>query len=184
MSVVYMRSSKGEVLALDATVNVTKSRNNTLTKSSVQSGAQISDGFTIGNPSITFSGVCSYTKIKRTGEEAPPTPDKLNVILDEMILSKERFTLYGNNLIPTLSDVVILSYSLVQSIYENAIDVTITVEQVFISKSAQKTRITAPAKSTNGDVTEEEGLGQGNKTQQPEAQKISYLQSLRNEGLF
>lgn len=186
MTVVFMVSTKGELLSLDSTVNVSKNRSNSLTKSSVMTGAQISDGYIIGNPSVTFSGICSYTKINRGRSEgnSPPDPDKFNVILDEMVLSQERFTLYGNDLIPSLDDVVILDYSINQGVFENAIEITITVEQVFVSESAQKTRVTVPSANTNGDVTEEQDLGQGNKTQQEESRTLLRTLADSAGGLF
>lgn len=176
MAVVFMKSPSGDLLTLDAITEVSKSRSNSLTKSSVMSGAQISDGYTIGNPTITFSGICSYTKVGVGRHPAvPPTPVELNTILDEMVISEERFTLYGNDLIPTLNNVVIKDYGIVQSKWLNTINVTITVEQVFVSESATRTRITRPAADTNGDVTEEQDGGQGTKTQIKEEDKETLL---------
>ena len=178
MASVFMVSNKNKVLSLDSTEKVSKSRNNTLTKSSVMNGTQVSDGFTVGNPSITFNGICSYSKImkKSEGNDAP-TPAELDLILDEMVLSQERFMLYGNELIPSMKDVVIISHNVVQAVYENAVEVTLTVEQAFVSNSAQKSRVTKPSVKTKGDVTEEQDLGQGNKTQQKEEVKESLLTS-------
>jgi hypothetical protein len=170
MAVVYLKSDTGRIVAIDATQKVTKSRRNSITKSSVMSGAQASDGYTVGNPTVTFSGVCSTTKlaINRTGSiEATqyPTPTELHDLMEEMILSEQRFTLYGNNLIPTLEDVVITSYDIIQEKWIDSVEVLITVEQVFVTKQAQETVISVPNKASEDEISYESDKGTGSATE-------------------
>jgi len=173
MSSVYMmprvsNETTNVFFALDITTEVSKSQSNALTKSSVMDGSNFSDGYTIGNPSITFTGICNYHKINRNIPGfITPNPREFSVILDKMIASFQRFTLYGNNLIPTLPNVVITSYQINQSKYSESMEVTITVEQVFVSERAQTVRLTKPETATSSDldVTENSDSGDGSKTE-------------------
>lgn len=174
MTTVYMFSPEsGDLFTLDTVTVVTKTASNTLTKSSVMEGASIGDGFTKGNPQITFNGLCSYNKIARSvqsptlQEQFIPDPTAFNLLLDEIIDSYQRFTLYGNDLIPDLTDVVIVDYTLTQSQFIDTIEVSLTVEQVFVSRRAIRSRITQP-EQLNGsdlDVREKVDSGKGSKTQ-------------------
>ena len=170
MSSVYMHSPvSGDLLTLDTVVNVNKTASNTLTKSSIMEGSSVGDGYTKGNPKISFSGLCSYNKIIRNPveDEIIPDPIAFHLILDEIIDSYERFTLYGNDLIPDLAEVVIVDYSITQNRYIDTIEVSLTVEQVFVSERAVTSRITQPekAKGSDLDVREETDSGKGSKSQ-------------------
>jgi len=181
MSSVFLISHENDFFALDVTTDVAKSQSNSLTKSSVMDGTNFSDGFTIGNPSISFSGICNYNKIDRgiAGFKIP-NPKEFSVLLDKMIASFQRFTLYGNKLIPNLDNVVITNYQITQNKYSDAMEVSLTVEQVFVSERAQEVRLTKPSKATSSDldVTEKTDSGDGSKTEVEEeaaARTKSYL---------
>ena len=170
MTTVYMYSpASGDLFTLDTVTSVNKTASNTVTKSSVMEGAAIGDGFTKGNPQVSFTGLCSYNKIVRNPveDELIPDPIAFSLILDEIIDSYERFTLYGNDLIPDLHEVVIVDYSITQNQFIDTMEVSMTVEQVFVSERAIRTRITQPEKTKGSDldVTEKSEEGKGTKTQ-------------------
>lgn len=171
MSVVYLRSNNGSLLALDVTTNVSKSRSSSITSSSVQSGASVADGYTLSNPTLTFSGVCTATKIRETkGDSYFLHPYDLDLEINSMMESQEKFILYGSDLIPNLEDVVITNYSTTQSQYEDTVDVNITVEQVFVSEAARLSDFTksiqvAPSSKSNGAYENEVNSGDGKKTE-------------------
>jgi hypothetical protein len=155
MSLVYLKSQDDEILALDSVTEVSESQQNSVTKSSVMSGAEASDGYTIGNITVAFSGICTYSKIPRsTASVTAPNPKELNALLKKMVNSQTRFTLYGNDLIPTLNEVVITGFSVTQSRYSNAVEVSVALEQVFVTDAAQATRITKPTKEAEEELPE------------------------------
>ena len=169
-----MLSTKGEALALDVTTEVSKGRAANITSYSIQDGASRADGYTVGNPSISFSGVCTYSKIRpNDGDIKYLNPSELDKVINEMIESQQRFTLYGNDLIPTLDQVVITDYSINQSDKINAVEVSVTVEQVFVSETSKKSTFTEsikPSVKTNGAYSEETDNGDGKKTEQVNAE--------------
>jgi hypothetical protein len=182
MAVVYLRSNNGAFLALDVTTNVSKTRSASITSSSIQSGASIADGYTIGNPSITFTGLCTDTKIRtKDGTDDFLNPFDLDLEINDMVESQERFILYGNDLIPNLEDVVITNYSVTQGQYLDTLEVTLTVEQVFISESARLSDFTStlkPSSTTNGAYEQEKDNGDGKKVQ--EDVELSFSERIYN----
>lgn len=160
MTVVYLKSSDTEILTLDSITSVEKSQSNSVTKSSVMSGKQASDGYTVGNPTIAFSGICTYSKLKRTNQIiTPPTPEELDKIVTRMINSQTRFTMYGNALIPTMKDMVITDYRIMQDKYSNAITVSMALEQVFVSDAADVITISRPTKEAKPELPENSKSG-------------------------
>lgn len=170
MTVLSLIDSDGEVLLLDAVTSFSKQRSNSVTESSVMSGANVGDGIRIGNYQATFSGVCTTTKIRRRGptEVLPPTPLELDAMLERMVLSQKRFTLYGNHLINTIPDVVITSHNVLQEVFEDSVTVSISVKQVFVADAATQATITIPSKQAAPEIPKEEKKGAGTKTVTPD----------------
>lgn len=132
-------------------------------------GSQVSDGYIIGNPQVTFSGIVSYSKIRNNA----PTPQEFQIYINELIQSYTRFTFYGNALIPSLSNCVITNINVVHTNYSDAIEAVISLEQVFVNKPAIKTEIyspIAPSVTTEGELAAKEDTGDGNKTQVDESE--------------
>ncbi len=163
MAVVSFVSKDGsQIVCLDATTDVTYTRGNTTTQQSVMSGAKVSDTYRIGNPQISFNGVCTYSKsVSQTGN---PTPRELELLINELITSYTRVDLLGNSLIPSLNDCVILNFSIKQDEFLDAITVSLTLEQQFISNGAVVTSISVPSSSTQGQNSSTVDGGNGSKT--------------------
>ncbi len=164
MAVVSFMSKDGsKIVCLDATTDVTYKRSNSSTQHSVMSGANISDTYRIGNPTISFSGMCTYSKGLR--QKGNPTPKELEKLINELVESYTRVNLLGNSLIPSLNDCVILDFSVHQADYLDAVMVDITLKQQFISNRAVVTTVKAPSKSTKGSAADNKNGGSGKKSQ-------------------
>ena len=181
MAVVYIIDATGDnIIAFDATEEASYSRQNSVTKSSIQSGAKVADGMTLGNKMVTFSGVVSYSKIR----DFAPNPRDLEELVGDMIDNYTRFTLQGNHIIPTLEDCVITNFSMVHSKWENAATAVISVEQVNVSNQAMKTSIVLPNPSatTEGQLSSEVNTGSGSKTQQTEQRSRTLFGAAAEKG--
>jgi len=181
MSSVYILNKNGTgIIAFDATTKTDYTRRNNLTKSSVMSGAQVSDGYTIGAKVISFSGVVSYSKIRNE----TPTPEMLQVYIDEVINSQTRFTFNGNKLIPSLDDCVIIASDVNHDRFSDAVTTSITVEQVFVTKTAVTTTlILAPSSTTNGELADKKENGSGAKTEVPKSKSKTLFKRAADNGI-
>lgn len=181
MTVLSLIDEEGDVLLLDAVTTLSKSRNIAVTKSSVMSGAEVGDGIRVGNFTASFSGVCTTSKIRRRGptEVLPPTPRELDVLLQKMVDSQKRFTLYGNHLIETIRDVVITNHVVTQEAYLDSVIVAISVEQVFVSEVARQATFTLPAKEAADQIPKKEEKGAGTKAESPDWREVYRSPSLQ-----
>lgn len=173
---VYILSVEKDVIAFDATTSTNYSVNDSLSKNSVMSGAQVSDNTQIGNPQVTFTGLVSYSKIR----DFAPTPKELLDRVEELRLSRTRFTLYGDTKIPTLQDCVFTSFTLEDSTYSDGVMATLTVEQVNVTNAARVTSIKEPTPSsgTNGQLASETDKGEGTKTKEDDEKAETLFKDL------
>lgn len=165
MAVVFLYAKDGTTLiALDATTSIERTRSAQMTKSTVQSGATISDHYHSDLPSVSFSGLITESKIRNT----TPTVDTFVSLVDALIDAKTPFTLYGTDdgAIPSMDDTLITNCTVVRGIRNlNSLEVSFRCEQLDISKTAKTEAITLPAKTTNGQLASETKAGVGTKTE-------------------
>ncbi|QXN60112.1 hypothetical protein KUA24_45 [Vibrio phage HNL01] len=143
MALIYFVSQSGDIIALDGTESVEVSKDNSVSKSSMMDGTTISDGYSEGNKVISISGKVTYSKSLRQQLDGTPTPLQFQRLIQQTERNHERFTLrtYKGSwpLLDDIKDCVIASNSVSITEYLDTIDVTLTIEQVFVSKSARTT---------------------------------------------
>ena len=168
MSVVYLLSKDGEnIIALDCTTNVSRTRSNSITTNSVMSGANASDTYTIGNQTISFTGLVTYNKTANSATDSPD-PLEFQTLLNDLVRSYTRFDLFGNDLIPTLKDCVLTEESYTQDTFEDTIRVSLSVTEVFVTDPADRTSLTVtPSVTTEGQLADEKDGGSGSKSVVP-----------------
>lgn len=168
MSLVYFTSVDGDtIVTMDSETDITFSRSNTSTKHSIFKNADISDGLIEGNVIITVTGVVTYSKTPRQSLRNP-TPIEFQNLIDQVVRSQQRFTLYsskaGHELLKDVSDCVITDQSISISRWSNSITATLTFESQFITDAARVTYL--PPVPDNPSYTTEKGNGKGSTTGQ------------------
>lgn len=161
MANVFLTNKQGDILALDCTQTVNKVRSNSLSESSVMSGANISDGYTIGNRMISLSGLVTYNKIGGLSENTFD-PLEFQVELDRLVEDHTRFTFYGNELIPSVKNCVILSDEVIMDNFADTIRVNLSLKEVFVSEAATKDIIiVTPTKEAEEEIPNSTDTGNG-----------------------
>lgn len=164
MAVVFLYSVDGEVIALDATTDVTYTRSASATKSTVIDGSSIADHYHANLPTIAFSGIVTGYKLR----EGTPFVSEFVQIINELMDSGTPFTLYGteDNAIPTEDNMVITNFQVIRN--QNTMDsleVALSLEQMDISSTIKLTDVTLPAKNTDGQLANNVSTGGGTKTE-------------------
>lgn len=187
MAFYYFLSKDGEdIICLDAERDISVTRNNTASTSSIMSGAVKTDGFEIGNRVITINGVLTYSKSPRQKIDGNPTPLSFQRLLDELIKSKQRFTLFsnkrGDQLFDDIDDCIILNHS-VQSRDLNSITASITIQEQFVTDAARTTTIPPKLSSeVEAGLSKESDQGSGTSTETSEEDTANYT-GLKRLGL-
>lgn len=180
LGLVYLTSVDGTtVIALDATESVDWVRSVSVSTSTIFNGAKISDHVHPDLPSVSFSGVISFSKIR----DDFPTPDKFMVLANELIDSFQPMTFYGteDGAIPSLAQCYITDLSVNRGMTTaNALAVNISLQAIDISTSIEVTRVTQPSVKTNGQLSDEANTGDGTKT---EVSDVKFTQQAQKEGL-
>ncbi|WP_021024330.1 phage baseplate protein [Salinivibrio costicola] len=181
MAFYYLLSKDGDnIICLDAENNISVSRNNTASTSSIMSGAVKTDGFEIGNRVVTINGVLTYSKSPRQKIDGNPTPLSFQRLLDELVKSKQRFTLFSNKrgeqLFDDIDDCIILSHS-VQSRDLNSISASITIQEQFVTDAATVVP-NAVISAKHPGLTQESDQGSGTST---EVEASDYINNTRSE---
>ncbi|AUR87562.1 hypothetical protein NVP1101O_151 [Vibrio phage 1.101.O._10N.261.45.C6] len=164
------------VICLDATTSVGYSRENTSTQHSVMSGATVSDTYRIGNPQIAISGLCTYSK--SASQRKRPNPQELEREINKIIENYTRVDLTGNSLIPSLADCVILSVSVTQDRYLDAVNVSLVFEQQYVTNKAKVGKIKVPSSKTGGQNNATANGGSGASTAVGEKKEQEYKKTL------
>lgn len=183
MADIFLKSLDGQyIISLDAVTSTDKSRQNSVTQSSVMSGAKASDGYTIGNYTVNLSGLITYNKIGTLDGTDTPDPLEFQKQLEELENNFTRFTLYGNSLISRLDNCVISGSTVTVDRYSDTINVSLSITQVFVSQQATETIIINPTKSSEQEVSSKEDKGDGSKSEDTEEKSVGVLKSLTTAG--
>lgn len=180
MAFVYFLSTDGEnIICMDAETDISVQRSNKVTSSSVMTGTNRSDGYEIGRKSLSISGVITYSKTPRQKFQGNPTPLQFQELLEELVLSKQRFTVYSNKqgeqLFDDLDDCVIVNHS-VQSRDLNSITANITVQEQFVSDAARVTTLPPKlSKEVEAGLSDTKDQGKGTSTEAGEEVKETLL---------
>lgn len=189
MAFYYFLSKDGEdIICLDAERDISVTRNNTASTSSIMSGAVKTDGFEIGNRVVTINGVLTYSKSPRQKIDGNPTPLSFQRLIDELVKSKQRFTLFSNKrgeqLFDDIDDCIIVSHS-VQSRDLNSISASITIQEQFVTDAARTTTIPPKLSSeVEAGLSKESDQGSGTSTETSEEDTKNYTLGAKilNEG--
>jgi hypothetical protein len=175
MAIVYFISKEGNIFSLGSEDNITVSQSNKSSKSSIMAGRSASDDLEEGNKVLSISGVVSYTKTAKQESDGVPNPLEFQRMLDSVVSSGERFTVYtnkaGRSLLDNMKDCVVIDRSVTVDKYSNAITASVTFEQQFITDSATKTYLPPQKSSSVNNLASEDGTGTTTKTTQPEAER-------------
>lgn len=165
MAIAYFYSNDNKTkISMDAETSLTYSQTNTSTKSSMMSGAPASDGYTIGNKTVTLEGLVTSSKTPYQ-ESNNLSPDDFRKYIEETIQKRTRFTVNfdfpenGTRLLDSVSNCIITNIRYVIDKYEDTMTVSLTFEEQFISPAATETVLTpkqsaaaAKSYSTTGDA--------------------------------
>ena len=180
LGLVYLSSVDGTtVIALDATESVDWMRSVSVSKSTIFNGAKVSDNIHPDLPSVSFSGVVSFSKIR----DDFPTPDRFMVLANQLIDSYQPMTLYGttDGAIPDLAQCYITDLSVNRGMTTaDALAVNISLQALDITTSISATTITQPSVKTNGQLSDVSDTGTGSKTN---INEIEFTQQALKEGL-
>ncbi len=178
MSLVYFINDAREIVCFDGETSVSVSQTNDVASSSVISSRNIADDVHEGDIIINISGLVTYTKTLTQLNNKNPNPQEIIRRISEVIASRSRFTLYATDsrypLINSYDDCVIASWSYALDESEDTIEVEITFQQKFVSKSAKKSYLPpSPSKSTDGALASKGNGGDTGKTQVEEKQRTT-----------
>jgi len=138
----FISNDDEDIICMDAESNINVSRQNRASTSSIMTGAVVTDGFDIGNRTISISGVVTYSKTTRQKVAGNPDPLQFQQRLNQLIKSKKRFTLFSNKqgevLFEDIDDCIIVNHS-VNSKSLNSLECTLTIQEQYITDAARKT---------------------------------------------
>lgn len=176
MAVVSLFWNSGAI-ALDVTREVTKSRSAQYSQATIfYSGGKVSDNYRPDLPSISFSGVVTYTKT--TQSDTYKEPSDFSKLLDDMMDSQDLiyFTGTADNAIRDLNNCVITAYSLSRNVrYSDSLEVSLNLQQLDLSTGVQKTTISKPRDDAQGLTTDDPNKSSQGKTTEnsPQIQSTS-----------
>ena len=144
MGLAYFISDDGEsVISLDCEQEINLSKSVNVTESSVMSGKTVSDGYREMNKVLQISGKVTYSKSANQLIDGNLDPFEIQEALDSSIRNHHRFKVYTDEndsnipLLKSIEQCVIQQYTVTLSRYVNAIDINMTIKEVFVSKSAK-----------------------------------------------
>ncbi|AUR84722.1 hypothetical protein NVP1063O_055 [Vibrio phage 1.063.O._10N.261.45.C7] len=175
MAIVYFISKEGNIFSLGSEDNITVSQSNRSSKSSTMQGRTASDDLEEGNKTLSVSGMVSYTKTARQESNGIPDPITFQRMLDKVISSGERFTVYtnksGKSLLDNMKDCVVIDRSVTVDRFSNAITATITFEQQFITDAATTTYLPPQKSESVKNLASVDDSGNATKTTQSEEER-------------
>lgn len=185
----YFMSTDGRnIVTLDCEDGITVSQSNTTTRNSVMTGKSISDSFIRGNKTVDVTGVVTYSKTPSQINDGNPNPAQFTAHVENMINSRQRFTLFADQsyskLLRDVEDCVIASWNYVVDEYEDTITVSMTFEEQFVSQAAQVTYLAPkPSKEAAKSIQDKEGGGQTSKENVEPEERKTLLKHGFDEGL-
>jgi len=166
MSIFTLFASDGSSISLDAVTDITRTRSATTTTSTIFNGSSISDHYKAGLPMWSVQGVVVATKSRVSN--SLHDPQKFRMLMDQYMDSETRFRYVDSNQdlsFGNAKDVVILDYSITRNAkYGDSLLVSLSLQQLDISTSVQKTTITNPNSANDGTLSEPESRAPNGKT--------------------
>ncbi|CAH9012605.1 conserved hypothetical protein [Vibrio phage 424E50-1] len=187
MSIVYFITEDGNsIVALDCEEAVSVSKQNSVSKYSVMSGKNVSDGYSEGNKVISLSGKVTYTKSASQQTQGTPTPIELQEQLDSFSENHYRFRVYTDNsslpLLKGIDNCVLGGAVVTLGGWKDTIEVSMTIEEVFVSKSATTTFL--PPIPSDPKANPDPIKGTGGKTEVSDKEKGTIFYNFKTYGNF
>ena len=151
MSVFIKNNNGSTVIGMDAVEVVTYSRSVNVATTTMFNGAKISDHARSDLPVITFNGIVTNTKV----DQKFLKPNEFRKALDTLVDSGQLMSFYGtrDGAIPNLKRCYLTSFEVSRGITEeDSLLATITLRQLDINNSLQKTTLYAPSLATDGQM--------------------------------
>ncbi len=186
MSKAYIIAPDGEtVICLDCEQNISVSRENQITSKSIMSGKEISDGYTTGLKTVNMSGIVTYSKGLHQQDNLNPIDFQRQI--DSLIEGKQRFTLYTDKSVELMDDIedcVIESCSVNLDRFLNAVTVTLSVRELWISQAATVGTLFLPPEQSAGANADGSSPtnGKGGKTEVEEKERVTILRGVEEDG--
>jgi len=151
MSVFIKNTDGSTVIGMDAVEVVTYSRSVNVSTTTMFNGSKISDHARSDLPVITFNGIVTNTKV----DQKFLKPNEFRKALDTLVDSGQLMSFYGtrDGAIPNLKRCYITSFEFSRGVTEeDSLLATITLRQLDINNSLQKTTLYAPSQATDGQM--------------------------------
>jgi hypothetical protein len=151
MSVFIKNTDGSTVIGMDAVEVVTYSRSVNVSTTTMFNGSKISDHARSDLPVITFNGIVTNTKV----DQKFLKPNEFRKALDTLVDSGQLMSFYGtrDGAIPNLKRCYITSFEVSRGVTEeDSLLATITLRQLDINNSLQKTTLYAPSQATDGQM--------------------------------
>ena len=186
MSIVYFITEDGKsIVALDCEEAVSVTKQNSVSRHSVMSG-NASDGVTEGNKVINLSGKVTYTKSASQQTQGTPNPIEIQDQLDSFSRNNYRFRVYTDQtslpLLKGIDQCALGTSTVTLGGWTDTIEVSMTIEEVFVSKSATTTFL--PPVHADGKSNTTPKKGSGGKTEVPPKEVRSMLLNFTEYGNF
>ena len=177
MSVFIKNNDGSTVIGMDAVEMVTYSRNVNLSTTTMFNGAKISDHARSELPVITFNGIVTNTKV----DQKFLKPKDFRQALDNLVDSGQLMSFYGtrDGSIPNLKRCYITNFEVSRGISEeDSLLATISLRQLDINNSLQKTTLYAPSQNTDGQMTSNpDSSKSGSKTENTKEVRKTFFKS-------
>lgn len=178
MSVFIKNSDGSTVIGMDAVEMVTYSRNVNVSTTTIFNGAKISDHARSDLPVITFNGIVTNTKIDKKFLK----PSEFRKALDSLVDGGELMSFYGtrDGAIPNMKTCYITNFEVSRGITEeDSLLATISLRQLDVNNSLQKTTLYAPSQATEGQMADNpDSSKSGSKTENTKEVRKTVLKSL------
>ncbi len=177
MSVFIKNNDGSTVIGMDAVEMVTYSRNVNVSTTTMFKGGNISDHARSELPVITFNGIVTNTKV----DQKFLKPNEFRKALDTLVDSGQLMSFYGtrDGAIPNLKRCYITNFEVSRGITEeDSLLATITLRQLDINNSLQKTTLYAPSQATDGQMSSNpDSSKSGSKTENTKEVRNTFYKS-------
>lgn len=184
--VFFLAEDNKTKIKLDTESSIQVNLPSTVSKTSIMSGQTASDEVIEGNATISISGIVTYAKIKeRQGVDPVPNPIELQNHIQDTRRKRRKFTVFvkdsGQPILEDYENCVISDVSFVVDRFSDAITVSITFEQVFVSETARKTYL-APQRKESVKPSTAETTDSGQTTKTEEKESLSLFRTIEERG--
>lgn len=177
MSMIFFKDMDGTTrVCLDNTASVNVSMPSTTSSSSTMNGSTVSDEVIEGNVTIAITGKVTYAKME--SQKGNLNPIEFEKAIQATRRNRRRFTVYynikGQPLMESYKNCVLTSCDFTIDTYSDTITVSITFEQIFVSKAAEVAFLSPRYKESDKPTIQPKGdNGTSTKTLVPEKEATS-----------